>query len=294
MLKLSQMVQTYTQTRLYTFAHIYTQNHLYTYAHTYTYVYTGYLAKVLTPEGDTQAVGAPVAILVDSKEDISKAAVSGSGGGSGGTAPAVTVPAPATATPVPAAATPAPAAASPSGGRIIASGWAKEVAARKGIDLRTIVSSRRDGLITERDLVGAATGVLAPQTSSWTSAPGVINATPKAKKAALENGLDVTKIKGTGNFNRVTEDDVLIAAGKKAPPAPPTQSVPAIPSASPAVSMPAEKSGPVDGIVQMTAMQKGVAKNMEKTLGVPIFRVSREIITDNFDALYAQLKPKGT
>merc|ERR1719453_1538805 len=39
----------------------------------------GYLAKVLTPEGDTQAVGAPVAILVDSKEDISKAAVSGSG-----------------------------------------------------------------------------------------------------------------------------------------------------------------------------------------------------------------------
>ena len=33
---------------------------------------------------------------------------------------------------------------------------------------------------------------------------------------------------------------------------------------------------------------------VRKTLGVPIFRVSREIITDNFDALYAQLKPKGT
>ena len=32
---------------------------------------------------------------------------------------------------------------------------------------------------------------------------------------------------------------------------------------------------------------------MEKTLGVPIFRVTREIITDEFDALYAELKPKG-
>ena len=40
-------------------------------------------------------------------------------------------------------------------------------------------------------------------------------------------------------------------------------------------------------------MQKAVAKNLEKTLTVPIFRVSREIYTDNFDELYATLKPKG-
>jgi pyruvate dehydrogenase E2 component (dihydrolipoamide acetyltransferase) len=32
---------------------------------------------------------------------------------------------------------------------------------------------------------------------------------------------------------------------------------------------------------------------MEKTLSVPIFRVSREIVTDKFDELYAALKPKG-
>jgi len=30
-----------------------------------------------------------------------------------------------------------------------------------------------------------------------------------------------------------------------------------------------------------------VAKNMEATLTVPVFRVSRTIVTDNFDALYA-------
>ena len=39
-------------------------------------------------------------------------------------------------------------------------------------------------------------------------------------------------------------------------------------------------SKPLDG------MQKAVAKNMEKTLDVPIFRVSRTIVTDKFDALY--------
>ena len=43
----------------------------------------------------------------------------------------------------------------------------------------------------------------------------------------------------------------------------------------------------------MDGMQKAVAKNMEATLEVPIFRVSREIVTDKFDTLYAQLKPKG-
>lgn len=37
---------------------------------------------------------------------------------------------------------------------------------------------------------------------------------------------------------------------------------------------------PPDNTVQ------AVAKNMERTLDVPIFRVSRTIVTDKFDALY--------
>jgi pyruvate dehydrogenase E2 component (dihydrolipoamide acetyltransferase) len=51
--------------------------------------------------------------------------------------------------------------------------------------------------------------------SSYTPAPGTINASPQARKLALDNNLDVSKIKGTGNFGRVMPDDVLIAAGKK-------------------------------------------------------------------------------
>merc|ERR1719456_237557 len=161
----------------------------------------GYLAKILTPEGGTQAVGAPVAILVDSKDDISKASV----GCDGGTAVGPPAPAPA-----------------------------------------------------------AITTAVSVSTGDHTPAPGVINATPKAKQRALENGLDVKTIKGTGNFNRVTEEDVLRAAGKWVEPvkkatAAPTPTPAPVPAVKPA---PSPKAGlGIDGVVEMTGMQKAVAKN---------------------------------
>ncbi|CAN0430511.1 unnamed protein product, partial [Ectocarpus sp. 8 AP-2014] len=48
-----------------------------------------------------------------------------------------------------------------------------------------------------------------------------------------------------------------------------------------------------DGPKAMDGMQKAVAKNMEATMDVPVFRVSRKIRTDAFDDMYRQLKPKG-
>ena len=36
--------------------------------------------------------------------------------------------------------------------------------------------------------------------SGWVPAPGTINASPMARKYATENGLDVTKIKGTARY----------------------------------------------------------------------------------------------
>ena len=98
-------------------------------------------------------------------------------------------------------------------------------------------------------------------------------------------------LRGTGNFGRVTADDVLIACGKKVASAVSTH------SAGKSVSEPAAATSTteeiLDGVVPMDGMQKAVAKNMEATLSVPIFRVSREICTDDFDALYAKLKPSG-
>ena len=87
-------------------------------------------------------------------------------------------------------------------------------------------------------------------------------------------------------------DDVLIAAGKKtvsvaAVPTPAAHTAAAVkpspvtvtPSASspatPKAAVSKEATPIMEGVVAMDGMQKAVAKNMEKTLTVPIFRVSR-------------------
>ena len=262
----------------------------------------GFLAAILVGDGQTAPVGSPVGLLAATKEGIpavqAYAAALKSGGAPVSTTPAAAAAAPAAAAPAPATAA-AVAVAAPAvvnTGYVAASGFAKAQAKAGGIDLRTVVPSGAHGVITAKDLVGAAAGAPAAASgSAWVPAPGTINATPMARKAAQENGLDVTTIRGTGNFGRVTEDDVLIAAGKKAPPAPKVAAAAAAPAA-PAGAPAAAKAGasaaaPVlDGVVAMDGMQKAVAKNMEKTLSVPIFRVSREIVTDKFDELYAALK----
>jgi pyruvate dehydrogenase E2 component (dihydrolipoamide acetyltransferase) len=134
-------------------------------------------------------------------------------------------------------------------------------------------------------VAAAPAAVQAAGSSAFVPAEGTVNASPQARKLALENNLDVTKIKGTGNFGRVMPDDVLIAAGKKsAVVAAPVVHAPVAATPVAAASAPAAvKAAPgasketviMEGVVAMDGMQKAVAKNMEKTLTVPIFRVSR-------------------
>lgn len=248
----------------------------------------GFLAAIAVGDGEVASVGSPVGYLAKTKKDVAAVqAYVASGAATGGAAPAAAVPAPPAVAPFVDAPVVAAPAAVVNSGRIEASPYAKKLAKEKGIDLTTVTGSA-GGRIVAKDLSGAS-ATLAP-VSSWTPAPGSINATPKAKKLAQDNNLDVTKIAGTGNFGRVLPDDVLKAAGKWVDPNPP----------KPAASKPAAKeegksAEPTvqDGIVPMDGMQKAVAKNMEKTLEVPIFRVSREIFTDDFDALYGALKAKG-
>ena len=84
-------------------------------------------------------------------------------------------------------------------------------------------------------------------------------ATPAAKKLAKAKGVDLSKVKGSGNFGRITPDDVLVAAGE--PPkaaAAPAAAAPAAPAAAAAKektkgASPAERA---DGVTAMNAMQK--------------------------------------
>ena len=259
----------------------------------------GYLASILVKEGESTLVGNPVCLLAKSAADLSAVQAAAAAIKSGGAMPAAAGAAPAVAASAATNSGSASTAPAPSGQRVGASGYARALATEQGIDLKTVQSSRSDGLITARDLAsGSKAG---PASSSYVPAAGTINASPKARKLAADEGLELSKIRGTGNFGRVLPDDVLKAAGKwVAPPSPaPVAAAPgsAAAAAAPAVAKKGKDGAAVpevlDGIVPMNAMQKAVAKNMEKTMEAPVFRVSREIYTDEFDALYADLKPKG-
>ena len=106
-------------------------------------------------------------------------------------------------------------------------------------------------------------------------------ATPKARKLAKSKNLDLATVAGTGRFGRVTEADVEQALGIAKP-----KKVELVPASSGEVAQPM-------GSVPMTGMQQAIAKNMEATLSVPVFRVTKTVATDAFDALYQKLKPDG-
>jgi len=252
----------------------------------------GFLAAIITGEGESGAVGAPVALIAQEESDIPT--LQAYAATLSGAPPAAAAPA-AQAAPAAAAAPKAPAAAATggaavSGDRIVASPLARKKAEELGIDISVVAGTGPGGRITASDVENAGKGggaapgkkaAAAPAKPAWTPAPGVVAATPTARALAQKAKIDIATIQGTGEFGRVTADDVKMATGEKKPErkraAAPGQEV---------IELPA-------GVVPMTGMQRAVSNNMMATLNVPEFRVSREIIMDNFDALYQKVKPSG-
>ena len=242
----------------------------------------GFLAAIITDEGDSSAVGSPVALIAAEEGDI--AALQAYAATLSGAPPAA-------AAAVPAAAAAPRAAAAPkvanTGDRVVASPLAKKNAEALGIDISTVAGTGPGGRITAADVENAANGAApkkaaaAPAKPSWTPAAGVVAATPMARAAAKKAKIDLSTIEGTGEFGRVTVDDVKIATGEKK-----VERKKAAKAGVEAVELP-------EGIVPFTGMQRAVSKNMEATLSTPVFRVSREIEMDNFNALYQRMKPKG-
>jgi pyruvate dehydrogenase E2 component (dihydrolipoamide acetyltransferase) len=249
----------------------------------------GFLAAIITGEGESGAVGAPVALIAAEEKDID-ALKAYAASLSGAPVPVATSAAPAAkaAAPVSAAAPVAAAAsAAATGGRVVASPLARKKAEQMGIDISQVVGTGPGGRITASDVEafvpgkGATKSAAAPVKAGWTAAPGVIAATPMARALAKKSKIDIATIVGTGEFGRVTVTDVEIATGKKKP-----ERKKAAGSAQSAVELP-------NGPVAMTGMQRAVSNNMVATLSIPEFRVSRDIVMDGFDALYQKLKSKG-
>jgi pyruvate dehydrogenase E2 component (dihydrolipoamide acetyltransferase) len=244
----------------------------------------GFLAAIITGEGESGAVGAPVALIAVEEADIPAlqtyaATLSGAPVAS---TPATTAPAsPATAPAAPQAVAPRPA-----GERVTASPLARKKAQELGVDLNTVTGTGPSGRVTASDIEAAASGTAPPRPSavaqsSWTPAAGVVAATPTARALAKKAKLDLATVTGTGEFGRVTAHDVKLATGEAKP-----IRKSAAANGAPAVELP-------EGVVPMTGMQRAVSNNMVATLPTPEFRVTREIQMDAFDALYQKLKPNG-
>ncbi|KAL7472657.1 hypothetical protein ACHAXS_013017 [Conticribra weissflogii] len=252
----------------------------------------GYIAAIITGEGETANVGAPVALIAANEADIPalKAYAATLSGAPASAAPVAAAPVAATPAPkaAPKAASPAAANAS-AGGRVVASPLAKKMATEMGVDISAVVGTGPGGRITAADVQNAAAGgapakkaaSAAPTKPKHIPAPGVIAATPTARALAKKAKLDLASIEGTGEFGRVTADDVRIATGEKKP---------VRKAAAPGTPAPVEMP---EGLVPFTGMQRAVSNNMVATLDCPVFRASREIEMDAFNALYQSVKPKG-
>lgn len=250
----------------------------------------GFLAAIITEEGESGAVGEPVALIAAQEADIpALQAYAASLSGAPVSAASTTAAAP--AAPAAAAAAPKKVAATPpavSGDRVVASPLAKKLAEEKGIDIATVAGTGPSGRITASDVEAAASGGASPAKKAaatpakpvWTPAPGVIAATPMARAAAKKGKIDLSTIQGTGSLGRVTLDDVKMATGEKQPERKRAASGEAAPELP-------------DGFVPFTGMQNAVSNNMVATLTVPAFRVSTDIEMTAFEALYQKVKPKG-
>ncbi|MFN3926722.1 MAG: dihydrolipoamide acetyltransferase family protein [Pseudanabaenaceae cyanobacterium] len=104
-----------------------------------------------------------------------------------------------------------------------------------------------------------------------------IIASPRAKKLAQANGIDLAQIQGTGPNGRITASDVENLL-KPAPVAVATKPAPASDSVT---------------VQPLTGLQQAVVRNMNASLAVPTFQVGYTITTTALDELYKQIKSKG-
>lgn len=126
----------------------------------------------------------------------------------------------------------------------------------------------------------AAISTSAPPTGSDGAGSQRILASPRAKKLAESLGVDLRTVRGSGPGGRIVAEDVERAAAQAA-------------STQAAAPPPVSAAAPLGEVVPLSTLQAAVVRNMNASLGVPVFHVGYTITTDSLDQLYQQVKPKG-
>lgn len=88
---------------------------------------------------------------------------------------------------------------------------ARRMAAELGIDLGSITGSGRSGLITKDDISAAAESRIGGNAITVSGTVKVV-ATPRARRAAGDLGVDWRSLKGSGRNGRIREADIIAAS----------------------------------------------------------------------------------
>ena len=135
---------------------------------------------------------------------------------------------------------------------------------------------------------------------------GRIVATPRAKKLAIQLGVDLSTVRGSGPHGRVQAEDVELSKGIQ-------NTVPWIAESDSAVKNFSESKSiekidsnkskqvyvppsPVVNrgeLIPFNTLQKAVNRNMVESLSIPCFHVGYTIQMNSFEEFYKQVKPKG-
>ena len=229
--------------------------------------HSGTLAAVLLPAGSTAPVGETLALVAETAAEVEEAKARSNTAASQspaeGTAPVGdTGPAAAEAPVTPADGGPAeaPAPAPASGGRIIASPRAKALAKRLGVALESLQGSGPHGRIVANDVEQAAGQPL--------STP------PLGQMVQEERPQDAPTAPAPSG-------GPLMPQGSGAVTAPPVTPAPPLAQAAPGQA------------VAFTTAQQAVNRNMAASLSAPCFQVGYTITTDQLEAFYKQVKPRG-
>ena len=226
----------------------------------------GFLAAVLMPAGGTAPVGETIGLIVETQAEIAGVQAK--------------VPAAPAAVPAPAA-TPNPAAPAPAPVQVAAAAAQAPAAPVPAAPVAQV----------------PVVAVAAPSGNG----NGRVVASPRARKLALQLGVALEALRGSGPHGRIQAEDVLAATGQ--PVSLPRVAEGSAPAVAPVASSGGAAAAPVapagqafgrpGDTVAFNTLQQAVNRNMVASLQVPAFRVGYTITTDKLDAFYKQVKAKG-
>jgi pyruvate dehydrogenase E2 component (dihydrolipoamide acetyltransferase) len=138
----------------------------------------------------------------------------------------------------------------------------------------------------------------AAQAAEAATTNGKTFVSPVVAKIASEHGVDPSEVQGTGRGGRVTKKDILsfIESGAKPaapalPEAPPPPSEPPAPPAAPKAAPAPAPTQPGESFEPMTAMRKGIAEHMRRSLDTSAHVTSAiEVDMSKVTAIRAKLK----